>query len=150
MDARDGRADNGRQRTGHDEPGQQAGPRDAARVVIGIDRHDTPHSLGQIGRGAEGERRAHRLAEQRHVAQVESGDEVLDRFAHGRLLIGGARHDLRVAHSREIEGIHRVPILDQRDEVTEVLGLGAHGVQQDQRWPHSTREIAQSPQAFLA
>jgi hypothetical protein len=34
-------------------------------------------------------------------------------------------------------------LLDQRDEVAEVLGLGAHGVQQDQRVAASTGEVAQ-------
>jgi hypothetical protein len=62
--------------------------------------------------------------------EVEFGEEPFDAGAHCRLLVRRTGHDLGVAHSRQIEGVHRVLVREQRDEGAEVLGLRSHGVQQ--------------------
>jgi hypothetical protein len=77
--------------------------------------------------------------------EVEFGQEPLDARAHGRLVVRRAGHDLGVAHPRQVEGVHGVLVRDQRDEVAEVLGLGAHGVQQDHGSAGARSEVAQGP-----
>jgi len=58
-------------------------------------------------------------------------------------LVRGARHDLGIAHAGQIQGVNGVVLLDQRDDVAEMLRLGADGVQQDQGSAAAPGEVAQ-------
>jgi hypothetical protein len=82
--------------------------------------------------------------------EVEFGQEPLDARTHGRLVVRRTGHDLGVAHPRQIERVDGVPVRDQRDEEAEVLGLGAHGVQQDQGSAGARLEVAQLSLAAAA
>jgi hypothetical protein len=53
-----------------DQSSQEAGPGDAAGVVVGVDRYDSVDPVGEVGRCGEGEYGPHRLAEQGHFAQI--------------------------------------------------------------------------------
>ena len=77
-----------------------AGPSDPAAEIVRIHRNDAPYPLRQVGRGGQGEHRPHGLPDQRHIVEVEFGEEPFDAGAHRRFFVRRAGHDLGIAHTR--------------------------------------------------
>ena len=109
---------------------EETGSLDAVGEVVGVDGDDTAHAAAEVDGDGQRQRRAHRLARQREVGEVELFDNPDDRGSQRGFLVAGAGDDVGPAHAREVDRIDRERIGDSRDDELEVVELRAHRMHQ--------------------
>ena len=125
----------------HHQAREEARSLEAAREVVGVEGDDAAHALAEIDGRRERECRAHRLTGEREVGEVEVLDQPDDRCSQGRFLVVGAGDDVRPAHAREVDRVHRERVRELWDDELEVVELRADRVHQEQRWPAADAQV---------
>jgi hypothetical protein len=113
-------------------------------VVVRVEGDDTSHPVLKLGEGGQRDRRAHRLARQSDIVDVEHRDELDECAAERRLGVTRARPDVGPAHSGQVDSVDGEGLQNPRDHQLEVIELRADRVQQDQRRPGTRPQVPQA------
>jgi hypothetical protein len=114
-----------------DQAREETGSLDAVGEVVGVEGDDAAQAAAEVDGGRQCQRRAHRLARQREVGEVELFDDSDDRGSQRGFLVAGAGDDVGPAHARAVDRVDREGVADLRDHELEVVELRAHRVHQD-------------------
>jgi hypothetical protein len=90
LEAGDDRANYRSLDASRDQAREKTGSFDAVGEVVGVEGDDAAHAVAELDRRRQRQRRAHRLARERELGEVEFLDDPDHRRAQRRLFVAGA------------------------------------------------------------